>query len=138
LSESLHCLVFKCQPSPLFSLAMHGHRILKDGRFFYLHACCFFGVLVVSERISLQKLRFASYFIHTAISSQQLSKNAKKTAKLKMNISASSSGFQGCTRSSGTFLERGRRNKSQKGTKKIAYACIQTCITSTTAQGLTT
>jgi hypothetical protein len=33
--------------------------------------------------ISLQKLRSASYFIHTALSSQQLSKNAKKNRQIK-------------------------------------------------------
>jgi hypothetical protein len=41
-----------------------------------LVATCFFGVLDISEQISLQKLRFASYFIRTVQSSQQLTKNA--------------------------------------------------------------
>jgi hypothetical protein len=44
--------------------------------FFLFSRSCFFGVLDISEQISLQKLRFASYFIRTVQSSRQLTKNA--------------------------------------------------------------
>jgi hypothetical protein len=110
---------------PIFSFLK---TFFKSFKTFLPCICCCFGVLVVSEQISRQKLRFASYFIHTAVSSQQLSKNAKKnakkTARLKTNVSATSSGIRGRTRSSRTFLERGRRYESQKGTKKFTYAML--------------
>ena len=40
--------------------------------FFIFTLCCFFGVLDISEQISLQKLRFASYFIRSMQSSSSV------------------------------------------------------------------
>jgi hypothetical protein len=76
--------------------------------------CCFFGVLPVSEQISLLKLRFASYFIHTVQSSQQLAKNAAINTR-----SISGTIWQHLLRDATLALCRSRFNNQQKLKKQV-------------------